>query len=74
MSTMDKPRSNLGGLTQKVFRCYTQGSEKWIGQIAALLDKMPSFGKINFLKMRLNPSNTYYLDDVQKCFVQVSDD
>ena len=28
--------------------CHMQGSEKWIAQIAALLDKIPSVGQIRF--------------------------
>ena len=28
--------------------CVKQGSEKWIAQIAAILDKMPSIGQIRF--------------------------
>ena len=28
--------------------CEWQGSEKWIAQIAAILDKMPSVGQIRF--------------------------
>ena len=43
-----------------------QGSEKWIAQIAALLDKMPSVGQISFFE------NT--AQSPQQCFVQVSDD
>ena len=51
-----------------------QGSEKWIAQIAALLEKMPSVRQIGFRKYGRIPQITYTLDNVQQCFVQVSDD
>ena len=42
-----------------------QGSEKWIAQIAALLDKMPSVRQISFCKYGTIPQNTYNLGSVQ---------
>ena len=32
---------------QRPLNCHNQGSEKWIAQIAALLDKVPSVGQIS---------------------------
>ena len=45
-----------------------QGSEKWIAQIAALLDKMPSVVQIRFRKYGKMCQNTKNLDKVKQCF------
>ena len=50
------------------------GSEKCISQKAALLDIMPFVRQISFWKYGTIPQNTYNLDNVQQCFVQVSED
>ena len=52
----------------------SQGSEKWIAQIATLLDKIPSVGQISFWKYGKILQNTYNLNNVKQCLVQVSDD
>ena len=46
----------------------TQGSEKWIAQIQALLDKVLSFGPIRFGKYSKIRPNTYNLDNVKQFF------
>ena len=39
----------MGGYIIRIFaQILGQGSEKWIAQIAAILDKMPSVGQIRF--------------------------
>ena len=45
-----------------------QRSKKWIAQIAALLDKMPSVGQFSFWKYGKIPQNTHNLDNA-KCLI-----